>query len=66
MGCDPLKRFSTKKNQKFHQVWIFPWMVASLAASQNWKKTDEVMLMKMAGPKPPYLKSLSETVQEIM
>jgi hypothetical protein len=42
-------------------------MVASLAASKNWKKiTDEVMLMKMAGPKPPYLKSLSETVPEIM
>jgi hypothetical protein len=42
-------------------------MVASLDASQNWKKIiDEVMLMKMAGPKPPCLKSLSETVPEIM
>jgi hypothetical protein len=43
------------------------WMVARLAASQNWEKiTDEVMLMKMAGPKPPCLKSLSETVPELM
>jgi hypothetical protein len=42
-------------------------MVASLAASQNWKKIiDEIMLLKMAGPMPQCLKLLSGAMPEIM